>query len=390
MIDSTKIPVPASQIMYDHIKLGTGMPRELYLSEELFSQEIEVIFNRSWLYAGHESQLPRPGDYLTVESGPESVIVARTADGGLAAFHNVCRHRGARLVNSGCGSARRLVCPYHQWTYRMDGTLQGAPKMPAGFDPARHPLPAVNLASWNGLVFVNLSDQPDADLGRLLGGGSELFAPFQFRGARIAHAITYDVGANWKLVWENAQECYHCTANHPEFTRVFDVAASSTASWQECEVHPSDDRRVQYARFPLKGAAISLTVDGHPACDKPMGEFARGRDPYTAAIHLKPTFALVCCPDYAVVHSDRPIAIGHTAVTMSWLVRSDAEAGEDYDLDNLIRVWHQTNLQDWDLCERTQLGVRSRSFIPGPLSGDEPSVAGFHQAYASMLAAAGL
>lgn len=389
MIDSTETSAPASQVMRDHIKLGTGMPRDFFLSEELFSQEIEMIFNRSWLYAGHESQLTRPGDYLTLESGPESVIVTRTADGGLAAFHNVCRHRGARLVDSGCGSARRLVCPYHQWTYRMDGTLQGAPKMPADFDPARYPLPAVNVAGWNGLVFVNLADQPDAALDTLLGGGSGLFAPFQLSGARIAHTITYDVAANWKLIWENAQECYHCTANHPEFTRAFDVAASSTATWQECEVHPNDDRRVQYARFPLKRGVISLTVDGQPACGKPMGEFAR-RDPYTAAIHLKPTFALVCCPDYAIVLSDRPIAIDRTAVTMSWLVRADAEAGEDYDPENLIRVWHQTNLQDWALCERTQLGVRSRSFTPGPLSGDEPSVAGFHQAYASMLAAANL
>lgn len=390
MMNSTEIRVPASQMMYDHIKLGTGMPRDFYLSEELFSQEIEVIFNRSWLYAGHESQLTGPGDYLTVESGPESVVVARTAEGGLAAFHNVCRHRGARLVDPGCGRARRLVCPYHQWTYRMDGTLQGAPKMPAGFDPAQYPLPEVRLASWNGLVFVSLADQPGPDLPDLLSGGDPLFAPFDLGAAKIAHTVTYSVAANWKLVWENAQECYHCAANHPEFTRAFDVSASSTADWQECEVHPSDDRRVQHTRFPLKRAAISLTVDGQPACGKPMGEFARGRLPYTAAIHLKPTFALVCCPDYAVVLSDQPLAIDRTGVTMTWLVRADAEAGHDYDLGNLIRVWHQTNLQDWALCERTQLGVRSLSFTPGPLSGDEPSVAGFHQAYADMLACAGL
>jgi phenylpropionate dioxygenase-like ring-hydroxylating dioxygenase large terminal subunit len=390
MIHSTESPVSASRIMYDHIKLGTGMARDLYLSEELFSQEIEVIFNRSWLYAGHESQLSQPGDYLTLESGPESVIVARTVDGGLAGFHNVCRHRGARLVDSGCGSARRLVCPYHQWTYRMDGTLQGAPKMPADFDPAKYPLPAVKLASWNGLVFVNLADEPGPDLPDLLSGGDPLFAPFELSSAKIAHTVTYSVAANWKLVWENSQECYHCAANHPEFARAFDVSASSTPDWQECEVHPSHDRRVQHTRFPLKQAAISLTVDGQPACRKPMGEFSRGRQPYTASIHLKPTFALICCPDYAVVMSDQPLAIDRTAVTMSWLVRADAEAGDDYDLGNLIRVWDQTNLQDWALCERTQLGVRSRSFIPGPLSGDEPSVAGFHQAYADMLACAGL
>lgn len=380
----------ASRIMREHIEHGIGIPRELYLSAELFDRELDLVFGRSWLYAGHASQFAEPGRYRTVELGAESVIVARDDDGELAAFHNVCRHRGARVVDNGCGSARRFVCPYHQWAYRLDGTLQGAPKMPVGFDPAQYPLPRVHVATWQGLVFVNLAELPGPPLVDLLGSGDELFAPFDLATARVAHTISYDVGANWKLVWENAQECYHCSANHPEFIRAFDVAASSTEEWQACDVRASDNLLVQYARFPLRTGAVSLTVDGQPASRKPMGAFADGRDPYTASIHLKPTFALVCSPDYAVVLSERPTAVDRTEVTMSWLVRGDAEADRDYDLDNLIKVWHHTNLQDWALCERTQLGVRSRTFVPGPLSGDEPSVAGFHQAYADLLAAADL
>ena len=386
----TPVQPSASETMRTQISRGLGIPRELYLSEALFEQEADAVFTGSWQLAGHQSQLEKPGQYVTVESGPDSIVVARSADGTLAAFHNVCRHRGARLVDPGCGSARRLVCPYHQWTYRMDGTLQGAPRMQPGFDPARYPLPRAHVATWQGLVFVSLADDPGAPPEELLGPGTDLIAPFDLPGARVAHSITYQVRANWKLVWENAQECYHCNANHPELLKALDVAGTTGEEEYPAGAYRSQDRRVQCTPFQLKVGALSLTTDGWPASAKPMGDFAHGREPYTAAIHLKPTFAAVCSPDYAVLLRDRPLAVDRTEVTMHWLVRADAVAGVDYDLDNLVKVWDSTNLQDWALCERTQLGVQSRSFRPGPLSGDEPSVAGFHYAYAEMLAAAGL
>ncbi|MFJ7215045.1 aromatic ring-hydroxylating dioxygenase subunit alpha [Amycolatopsis sp. NPDC098790] len=379
-----------STLLRQHIKAQLGIPRDHYVSPELFDRELETIFNRSWLYAGHESQLRQAGDYLTVESGAESVIVARKTDGGLAAYHNVCRHRGARLVTPGCGTAKRLVCPYHQWAYRMDGTLQGAPKMPPGFDPAGHRLAAVHVESWHGLVFVNLADQLRRSLADQLDLGLANIAPFDLASARIAHTVVYDVAANWKLVWENAQECYHCSANHPELLKTADVSGLGSSTENEDYVFESDDNIVRSSRLPLKAGATSLTIDGLPASAKLLGDFARGRQPYTALIHLKPTFAMACCPDYAVILEDRPQATDRTEVRMTWLVREDAVEGVDYDLDNLATVWDRTNRQDWALCERTQQGVRSQSFVPGPLSSNETSVAGFHRAYANLLAEAGL
>ena len=390
MTTTTDITGRYSRIVREHIDRGVGVPRELYLSEELYAEELDRIFRHSWLLAGHESQLRDPGQYVTVESGDESVIVTRTNGGTLAAFTNVCRHRGARLVDAGCGLARRFVCPYHQWTYRLDGTLTGAPRMPADFDPARHPLPTVRVEVWQGLVFVNLSDSPTVSPAELLGTGTELMRTFDIANTRIAHTITYEIAANWKIVWENAQECYHCSANHPELLRTFDVGGLNQDTYRQAEVVANADRRVQHARFPLRPGALSLTLDGDYASRKPLGDFADGHPPYTASIHLKPSFALVACPDYAVLLAERPLAIDRTEIRMSWLVRADAEEGTDYDTDTLIKVWNETNLQDWDLCERAQLGVRSRTFVPGPLSNDEQSVTDFYRAYATLLEAADL
>lgn len=382
---------PYSTIVREHLDRGVGVPRELYVSEPLFAAELDRIFRRSWLLAGHESELAGPGRYVTVESGDDSVIVTRTQEGTLAAFANVCRHRGARLVEAGCGIARRrIVCPYHQWTYRLDGTLQGAPRMPDGFDPAEHPLPTAQVEVWHGLVFVNLAADPAEPLAGLLGTGEELIRTFDIAGTRVAHTISYEVEANWKLVWENAQECYHCSANHPELLRTFDVGGLNQETYRETELVASTDRRVQHARFPLRPGAVSLTFDGRYASGKPLGEFAGGLPPYTASIHLKPTFALVACPDYAVVLAERPLAVDRTEIRMSWLVRADAVEGTDYDVDPLIKVWNETNIQDWALCERAQLGVRSRAYVPGPLSQDEESVVDFYRSYAGLLEAGGL
>lgn len=268
-----------SSTMRGQIERGIGIPRDLYVSADLYDREVDAIFNHSWLYAGHQSQLREPGQYLTVESGRESVIVARTPGGELTAYHNLCRHRGARLVDPGCGTAKRLVCPYHQWTYRIDGTLRGAPKMPPGFDPAGFSLRQAQVATWQGLVFVNLSDSPAEPLADLLGLGDELVTPYDLPSAAVAHTITYDVQANWKLVWENAQECYHCNANHPELIKTLQVTAVGNPQDDAVDAVLSDDRRVQAARLPLKEGTVSLTVDGQPASSVPLGDFARGLEP---------------------------------------------------------------------------------------------------------------
>lgn len=380
-----------SDLVLEQLQQGLALPGDLYTSADLFAEEMSAIFGRQWLYAGHVSQIPTVGDYLTVTSGDESCIVVREAEGTIHGLLNVCRHRGARLVECGTGSSRRFTCPYHQWSYSHDGSLAGAPRMPDSFDKAQWPLKTVHTSVWQGLIFVNFSPEDDVEsLPQILADAADLMAPFRVEDARIAHTEVYDVDANWKLVWENAQECYHCNANHPEFIRTFDVREMSQPTAGEAPLWFSEDRRSQSARFPLKPGAVSLTMSGQPASAKPMGEFADGREPYTAAAHLKPGFAFVFSPDYGITFVDTPTSPGRTQVTVQWFVHRDAVEGVDYETDDLIRVWDQTNRQDWELCRSVQEGVRSHGFEPGPLSLDETSVAGFYYAYARMMSAAGL
>jgi phenylpropionate dioxygenase-like ring-hydroxylating dioxygenase large terminal subunit len=376
-----------SDRVLDHLDRGNALPGDIYTDPALYAAEVVGIFGRQWLYAGHVSQLPSAGDFLTVDVGHESGIVIRDRQGDLHGLLNVCRHRGARLVDAPCGSTRKLVCPYHQWTYHHDGSLAGAPRMPEGFDRSEFPLRRLHTAVWQGLIFVNFSQDPVEDLAGLLGSSDALMAPFDIAGAKVAHTEVYDVPANWKLVWENSQECYHCNANHPEFIRTFDTSAFHVDALPSRAF--TDDRRVQGGRFPLKRSATSLTMTGDPASARPLGRFADGLEPYTASTHLKPGFATVFSPDYGIVFSDLPSAVDATRVKVQWMVHENAVEGQDYDVDNLKRVWDQTNRQDWDLCGSVQQGVRSAGFTPGPLSLDESSVAAFYYSYAQMLASAG-
>lgn len=377
-----------SDRVLDYLDRGLALPGDLYTDPQLFHAEMKGVFQRQWVYAGHVSQLVDAGSFVTVDVGGESAIVVRDKSGAIHGLLNVCRHRGALLVDQPCGTTRRFVCPYHQWTYRHDGTLAGAPRMPDDFDTEQFPLKKVHTATWNGMVFVNFTQDEPEDLAALLAESAELMAPFDIASAKVAHTEVYDVAANWKLVWENSQECYHCNANHPEFTRTFDMS-SFVGDQAVSLLSFTGDRRMQCGTFPLKTGALSLTMSGEPASGRRLGRFEDGRAPYTAAAHLKPGFASVFSPDYGIVFTDVPKAVDRTEVRVQWLVHPDAEEGVDFDVENLKRVWDQTNLQDWVLCQSVQRGVGSGGFEPGPLSLDETSVAGFYYCYATMMAAAG-
>ncbi|MCI0537042.1 MAG: aromatic ring-hydroxylating dioxygenase subunit alpha [Verrucomicrobiales bacterium] len=358
----------------------TSFPREYYLSAEWFEREMELIFSRQWLYAEHESEVRHTGDFITREVGDESILVTR--DGAdLHALFNVCRHRGAGVCQESHGNARRFVCPYHRWTYNLDGRLIAAPAMPDTFEPARYSLFRAHVRSWNGLLFINLSEDMPEPLDQMLESAKVGMAPLDVANCKVAHAITYSVAANWKLVLDNFMECYHCPGAHPEFCRTFDLkhipAGALTAS-----SHPL----VDFGDLALKRGTKSLTMTGELVCRKLMGSLTMGDLPTGVGLTLRPTTSAAFFGDYGIVFDFQPVSLAETRVRCQWLVAGDAEHGRDYDVESLIAVWDITNRQDWPLCESTQKGVRSRHFVSGPNSLEqEPGVEVFRSSYLAMM-----
>ena len=196
----------------------------LYTSPGVLRLEQEGLFAKMWLCVGREADIPTAGDYFTHQIAGESVIVMRGGDGAVRAFYNVCRHRGARLLDAACGKGlSRVVCPYHAWTYRLDGTLAQVPRMDEGFERESFGLVPVRLGTWAGFIFLNLDAEAEP-LETYLADLPDL-ARFKMEELRLGKRIEYEVAANWKLICENYSECYHCPGVHPQLFRISDHIA---------------------------------------------------------------------------------------------------------------------------------------------------------------------
>ena len=199
------------------------LPQRYFVSPEIFAKEEEKVFSTQWVLVGHQSQIAKAGDYFVQEVAGESLIIARDQKGEVRAFYNVCRHRGTRLCEEKVGHSSTIQCPYHAWTYALDGRLVGAPHMDGtavpGFDKADYSLHAVSLALWEGFIFVNLAIEP-APLEKWFAPLAGKFSHWNLPKLRSAKRIEYDVRANWKLIFENYSECYHCPGVHPMLSKV--------------------------------------------------------------------------------------------------------------------------------------------------------------------------
>lgn len=366
-----------------------SLEQAFYTSEAVYRAELHRVFRRSWLYAGHISEIPRAGDYLTYSLGNDSVILIRGEDGAVHALANVCRHRGSRLCSEHRGHAGKLVCPYHQWVYGADGSLLSAKHMPEGFDPAGFSLAQVHVRNLEGLLFVCLGDPPD-----FTGVERDIVPQLQPHGlarARIAHREVFDLRGNWKLAMENWRECYHCAVGHPEFCRVTGAdhmfasergrqaynqrEAARRERWNSTGLPTRyialDPHRNFYAvnRYALADGCVTESMDGKQVA--PLMGTILDADAGTLGVNIFPIFSVQVHCDYAFVLNMKPTAIDRTAYEILWLVREDAVEGRDYDLRTLTEFWRVTAAQDVALIEANQLGVVSPRYVPGPLSAIE-------------------
>ncbi|MBI1777020.1 MAG: aromatic ring-hydroxylating dioxygenase subunit alpha [Proteobacteria bacterium] len=376
-------PIGASTIdrLLEACKPGHTLPQPFYNDRLLYDFDLRAIFHRHWLQACLEIEIPEPGDFLTMIVGTSPIVILRDEAGRIRAFFNTCRHRGAQICQEEKGSLRRLVCPYHQWTYDLGGKLVYAGRMQESFEPDRHGLVPVAAETVAGVVYVSLAPSPP-DLAPFRSAIERLLAPHDLQNAKLAHTATLVEKANWKLVMENARECYHCPAKHRELVRSFPARgvdgddAEREARRREfaarCEAEglpsgPVSGAFWEASRFPLLGDAKSITMDGSPAVAKPLGRTGDG-DVGSMRWAMQPNCFNHAVGDYVFFFQALPTAPEETVVTAKWVVNKDAVEGVDYDLAKLIEVWDKTNLQDRWLAENNQRGVNAASYIPGPYS----------------------
>lgn len=359
------------------IEIGTAgaftLPRRYFVSPDVFADEQCRIFQRHWLCAGRANAIPRPGDYVLRTIGADSVIVLRDADGTVRAFHNTCRHRGARLCEADSGKfAKTIQCPYHAWTYGLDGALIGAPGMDEleGFERAQFPLHDVQVAEWEGFLFIALH-KPAAPF-------AESHAPLIDRLTRfglpqlVPHRhIQYDVRANWKLLFENYSECYHCPTVHPALV----------------ELSPADSGENDFTSGPFLGGFMtikrpggSMTHSGQ-ACATPVGDLPEEDRSRVYYYSIFPNMLLSLHHDYVMYHLLWPEAPDRTRIDCAWLFHPDAANRPGYDPDDGVDFWDMTNRQDWHICEQSQLGVASSAYTPGPYSPRDSISAAFDREY---------
>jgi Rieske 2Fe-2S family protein len=366
---------------------GSGLPRPFYTDPAFFEADLAHVFHREWIFAGHDCEIARPGDWLTLQVGAYPVLVVRGRDGAVRAFHNVCRHRGFKLCAATHGSApRRLVCPYHQWAYELDGRLARARDMAAAFDAGAHGLKPVHAASAGGTIFVCVAAEPP-DFATLRTMIDPYLAPFDLANAKVAFESRIVEHGNWKIVWENNRECYHCRASHPELCRSFPEAPTHSGGGGEEDRHKVErlvekceamglpgryrlDASGQFRmmRLPLEGEARSMTMTGRPAVARRLGRLpAEENIGDLLFFHLPSTWCHYTA-DHALSFRVLPLSATLTELVTRWLVPREAVEGADYDLATLTEVWLATNEQDRALVERTQAGVDSPAFEPGTYS----------------------
>ncbi len=382
---------------------GYALEQAFYTDPEIFRMDMETIFYRDWLFAAPACELPKPGSYITHQVGAYGVVIVRGQDGEIRAFHNSCRHRGSVLCKAAKGTNPKIVCPYHQWTYELDGRLLWAREMGDDFDPSLHGLKHVHCRELQGLIYICLATEaPDFDA--FADVASPYLAVHDLSNAKLAHETSIVENGNWKLVWENNRECYHCGGNHPGLCRSYTDDPTVTGVGEgvtpphlqahfdrlETQGYPSqfrmaDDMQYRLARMPLLPGAKSFTMDLQPAVTKWLG---RVRDD-TAGTLLKyhyPTTWNHFLPDHSIVFRVTPLTPTTTEVTTKWLVHKDAVEGVDYDLQRLTEVWIATNDEDRQVVEDNQQGINSPVYEPGPYSPiHESGVMGFVDWYCNTM-----
>jgi Rieske 2Fe-2S family protein len=347
------------------------LPREAYVSEEVFAWEQRNLFGDSWACVARSDEVAAPGDQMAKPLGRAGVLLVRDKEHRLHGFANACRHRGHELLACGEKVNREIVlCPYHAWSYRLHGALRRAPGYDAGelaaFHEEQFGLVALPCEEWHGFVFVDGSGRGRPSIAEHLAGLEEIVAPYEPERLVVLATHTYEAAANWKILSENYQECYHCPVIHPELCRVSppesgeNFVREGTGAWVG-------------GWMELRGGTETMSLDGSSGASplRGLNESERRRVAY---VGIFPNLLVSLHPDYVMTHVLSPLSAGRTRVECSWAFSPEDAAGEGFDPGFAVDFWDVTNRQDFAACESVQRGLSSPHAVPGVLSPAEESV----------------
>ena len=347
------------------------LPGRYYTDPEIFREELDRFYCQTWVCVGRTEQVRNPGDYFLREIARENIIITRDRDRNIRAFYNVCRHRGTRMATDPEGSfAGRIQCPYHGWTYALDGKLIGAPHMDeaGGFCREEYPLNRVHAGAWDGHIFVNLN--PNAlPLETQLADLPQKFRPWRMGELRLARRIVYDVNANWKLILSNYNECLHCPLLHPALNRLTNYLGADNERPQSTYIGGA---------MGFRDGAQTMSLDGERRRDYLPGLNAEEREK-VCYYSILPNFLLSLHPDYMMTATLWPAAVDRTGIIAEWHFHPDEMGKPDFEANDAIDFWDITNREDWKICELSQAGIQSRAYQPGPYSDRETLLHAFDQ-----------
>ena len=342
------------------------LPGKYYHSPEIYQEEVEKIFYKFWLYACRAEEIPSVGDFNLIQVEDESLILVRDKSDTIKAHFNVCSHRGTQLCvePKGTFKSKSIQCPYHAWTYGLDGKLLAAPLMQEGhgFHKSDCTLPQASVHVWEGFVFINLNKNPvafEVQMEALMGK----FADWRMEELKIAHHIKYELNCNWKLILQNYQECYHCPGVHPLLTELTPVQSAQ---------HDASSGAVIGGYMDIIKHGGSMTMNGEaaapPVCNVSGNDLNR-----VYYYSVFPNMLLTPHPDFVLFHHITPLGPDRIINDCYWLFRPEvindpkAQAG----IKSAVDFWDLTNKQDWQVCEQMQTGTRSKRFTRGFYSGRE-------------------
>jgi Rieske 2Fe-2S family protein len=397
--DLTRIKI--NRLLKEHMP-GHSLAQGFYNDPDIYNAEIENIFLKHWIFACHVSQIPVHGDFVLCEFDKESIIVVRNGDNDINAFINVCRHRGSRICLEEKGTKKYFKCPYHAWTYDLDGALRSAGQMPSNFDFSKNGLHKVHVEIVQDLVFVSVAEEP-LSLEAMKTDLEDVFDILELDNLKLAKRQSYPILSNWKLAVENYQECYHCAPAHKEYAKIHAMARTpSVFQAKRTEFKKSvppgglmneanayfdlakvGEEGFQYDRNPLMDGMVSGSIDGSPLAPL-LGKLTA----YTGGaseLMIGPLMYFLIYDDHVVGYRFLPVSQQECVCDVYWFVREDAEEGTDYDVQKLSWMWDVTTQSDQVIIENNQKGVDSRFYRSGQLSEMEKFLQSFLRWYVEKL-----